>query len=65
MNKEQLEQLLALLKQLTVTNPMTATSSFAHQGTALHVENQIPWMLDSDASDHMTGAGIGEDNWNC
>ncbi|KAK3008643.1 hypothetical protein RJ639_013452 [Escallonia herrerae] len=52
--KAQLEQLQKLLSQPTVGNQNIATIHYA-QGTALHAQNNCPWILDSGASDHMTG----------
>ena len=58
LNKSQLEQLQKLLNQPTVgnsgaiaSNSGGAVSNFAHQGTAFHVKNFTPWILDSGASD--------------
>lgn len=54
LNKDQLEQLLNLLNQQSVTTPKPVTSNFAHQGTAFHIQKQNPRVFDSGASDHMT-----------
>ncbi|XP_052873917.1 uncharacterized protein LOC128279373 [Gossypium arboreum] len=45
----------------------TAHGSLATQGIGLNIafesNNQSSWILDSGASDHMTGTEIGEDDW--
>ncbi|KAK3024584.1 hypothetical protein RJ639_044326 [Escallonia herrerae] len=53
----QLEQLQKLLSQPTMGNQNIATSHYA-QGTALHAQNNCPWILDFGASDHMTTCNL-------
>ncbi|KAH7661187.1 Zinc finger CCHC-type protein [Dioscorea alata] len=59
LNKSLIEQLKNLLNQPKGSNSNAigsssggAISNFAQKGTVFH---SIPWMLDSGASDHMTG----------
>ena len=59
-NKEQVEWLQKLFSQGSSTNPVISTGSAAQRGnflTALHTktEDSSGWIIDSGASDHMTG----------
>ena len=45
--------MLNLLNQQSETAPK-ATSDFAHQGTAFHLQKKNPWIFDSSAANHMT-----------
>ncbi|RVW69147.1 hypothetical protein CK203_064460 [Vitis vinifera] len=59
-NKEQVEWLQKMFSQGSSTNPVISTGSAAQRGnflTALHTktEDSSGWIIDSGASDHMTG----------
>lgn len=59
-SKEQVEWLQKMFSQGSSTNPVISTGSAAQRGnflTALHTktEDSSGWIIDSGASDHMTG----------
>ncbi|XP_031263274.1 uncharacterized protein LOC116121458 [Pistacia vera] len=71
-SKEQLEHLHELFSQSSFGSfgSSSHSCSFAETGnslTALHTSlgTNKPWVIDSGASDHMSGLTLGEDDWQC
>ncbi|XP_073046876.1 uncharacterized protein [Primulina eburnea] len=61
--KDQMDALQKMFSQ--VGNQSTGASN--SPGVGLHVSqsSSTPWIVDSGASDHMTGYELGEDDWQC
>ncbi|XP_075508773.1 uncharacterized protein LOC142545460 [Primulina tabacum] len=61
--KDQMDALQKMFTQVGIQSTV-ATSS---PGVGLHVSqsSSTPWIVDSGASDHMTGYELGEDDWQC
>ncbi|XP_062104627.1 uncharacterized protein LOC133815864 isoform X2 [Humulus lupulus] len=58
----QLHQLLSTRTNASASDPLSTST----QGTsAVFNAQKSAWIVDSGASDHMTGYVLGEDDWEC